>query len=645
MIKARSPVTYSRMGTQSTVDTLLAKNLAAQEALSHEGPDGSFGELEHLVREQTKLEDAARSTERQIELYGADWKEHHVRLGDLKEHPVLTERGSALQRRIWNALPNSPLKRFQEAFCNPANYVVPPFIVERGGRADDGLRVVFQEDPTRFSLRGTLINPERVSAELLESFGILKDTKKMSDTELYVRKADPELLNEFKMVCEMGIPLNFTGKASPQRRQRQDYRFVRLETPPTLLVEEYGRPQERDRGVRGALLYSHRLASSGEMSYQYFDNSYAAYRKVVYEKRFHDKEVEELSIMRQCLDDLYQHLDRWRADTPQEVKDAIIEDADTLIDRSLEALRGVHDKRKRRTVALLQSSRGIRDHRGQINPHAIKNKIKGAVLNLDKRLARARGMQEKNEDDRFLLTEHIAPAEDAFRSVRGWLEAKGERSPLVLLVKADLFQQTRRTPESIDTLAERFLGRLGVDRLNPIKNARLRPSRSFAHAIYLERDKLIAALHGIPSGETLGSESRRVHPDRRRAKQAVNHIQLLWELHSACVGIERLKIHVARNNEVSIDATRRLAQELDSIISTPALFPVPVRKSFEAATQKLHDVRSSVTNMLRELEEIHNEQLPPKAYAVRMAQFKKDFLEKLDIEPVIHRLIPGFKLH
>ncbi len=633
------------MGTQTTVSKLLAQNLTEQRRLSLDEAPESFGEVQQLIREQTQLENAAQSPERQIEHFGATWREHHRKLGDLKEHPTLPERGTALQRRIWKALPNSPLKRFQEAFCDPTNYVVPPFAVERGGRASDGLRIFFKESPFRFSLRGTLINPERVSAELLESLGILKDIKQLSPTELYIRKADPDLLNEFKMVCEMGVPLNFAGKASHQSKGRQDYRFVRLETPAASLVEEYGRPQERERGVRGSLLYSHRNASSGEMGYQYFDNAYGAYRKVLYEQRFHDQEMQELGIMRQCLDDLYEHLDQWSTNTPHGVKQAIVEDADNLIERSLEALRGVHDYRKRRTVELLETSRGLCDHRGQLNPHAIKYKISSAVRQLDMRLARARSMQEKNEADRLLLTENIAPAEDAFRAVRGWLEARGERSPLVLLFQTRLFQHTNdKDPRRLDTLATRFISRLGVDRLNPIKNARLRPSRSFAHAIELEKEKLIAALHGIPAGETLGSESRRIYPDRRRAKQAVNHIQLLWELHSACIGIERLKIHVARNNEVRIDATQHLAQQLDSILSTHAIFPVKVRKSFEEATAALINVRAHVGEMLKELEDIKSENLPPDAYEQRMKGFKKDFLDPLDIEPVVSRVIPGFTL-
>ncbi len=340
----------------------------------------------------------------QIEAYGEkEWRKKFVLLSEeIPFMPTSAKQGNDLRRHVWNSLPPSRYKVFQEAFCAREHRSVPRFEVE-------GDKVYFPDmDFDECSLDACLVSPDCLEDDLAEALEIVKFGEEDDGNPLsrLRKKATPEALSRLK---EIGGSLKALGFD-----ERRVFRIT----------------DEAER-IAGTLLYfrhyrstDHRRASRSR-GVQHFTDAYGAFRKTEHQAENYTEERRDLAAIQVEMRQAAARLLAWKRTTPQEEKDETVQATNEHVGKALEPLVFAVDRRKVQARDLLQGTANVQDSTGRRNPRSAASKVVTASDRTQKRVRNMNNIGAFNAKDSGILHTEIELQERILLGIRENLRQSG----------------------------------------------------------------------------------------------------------------------------------------------------------------------------------------------------------------------------
>jgi hypothetical protein len=483
-----------------TFEELRDRNEAHLDTAGHT-PDVDLSDLTSAKRKRVLelLEDRAEieglaSTQSQREEYGVEqWHEGFVRLRDIPDEKV--------RAQIWDMISNSRFKRFQQAFCHPHQFIVPRYAADNGS-----FQFIRPWNFNTMSLKPCLVSPDLIPEKLSEDLGLISfeegDSRK--PRQRLEKKAQPQVAARLKEIWEHAVPLQ--------------YKSHRL-----MVVKD------SDEALNGTILYT-RTEENGDLPnslrVQHFSSAYSAHRKTLHEGSSYRAEIAKLSILKQDIKALNTRLNRdWCADTPQEEKDAMREEASVLMAVYSEALQRCENKHKVKAHDLLDGINGFHDKSGKVNPSASLTKMVAAMGSLESRFKEMYPKGGYNEQDRMVLQEALQSQEHILRTHRTNLQ----KNAGVLTANLELFQKDNLSTPQISTQSRGVLRRLHVHP-DDLQGVSLMPFTVYAGKMKEKHEQLSFALNA---------------QDHDAAKSAAVEMFVIGKFQSVRSLLERIREHMA----------------------------------------------------------------------------------------------------
>ncbi len=231
-----------------------------------------------LLDARAELENLA-STQAQREKYGAEeWHRHFRLLRDVHTHPNLPQTGEALRTYLWNAIPYSRFKRFQELFSRPEHFMIPKFRVGGEGRIFFPLLLNRNIDFNRMELLPCQVDGDRIPDALAESLGFCDFTDDRGDPLARLKKKR-DAIPRLKKLWEAAEPIE-------ERNQRI---LIIRGTENSVPQQRYPNVPGPSPAVIGTILYTktarknHGSFPPRLLAVQHFASAYGAYRKTLHE--------------------------------------------------------------------------------------------------------------------------------------------------------------------------------------------------------------------------------------------------------------------------------------------------------------------------------------------------------------------------
>ena len=539
-------------------------------------PDRDFSALtayqrrrvQQLLSDRAHLEDLA-STQNQREAYGIEqWHSQFVRLRDTATHPDSTLEGDELRQRIWDAVPNSRFKRFQQAFCHPHQFIVPPFRVHKGNRVE----FTGNPDFNIISLEPCLVSPDRIPEKLAEDLGLteFEESDRGDPYERLKKKAEPAAIVRLKKIWESTVPL-----------QRGHHRILAIQQSSATVNARYPDVTGPGKELAGTILYTREEENGREqaraatepprqLSVQHFRSVYAAHRKTLHEAKEYNREIDQLGNLQAKLQLLNVQIDReWKKETPEEEKDRMLSEARTLIAQGHKLLAACENKYKVRADDLLAglTELGPEKHKQRIS--ASLSKMVAVINRLQSRFEEMYPKGGYNKQDQMVLESHITRHERCMRQFRNHVE---QNAP-VLDNGLALFGGKPLSEPQVETQTTGVLRRMHIhpDDLNGV---RLRPFSVYAGKL---REKWSA----------LGSALRA--RNQHGAKDAVVQMHVIGKFQEVRTCFEQIKQYIIDGERISIARIRDFVHHMNGLFSTFQVLPDHIVTGYEGPFIHLRD--------------------------------------------------------
>jgi|GEM_PF-4118889 len=487
-------------------------------------------------QERAELEDLASSSS-QIKDYGLErWQNECVRLRDIRVPEDSNLSVEQLRDNIWKAILNGKFKRFQEAFSDPHNFVVPA-----GFKVSSSGEVTFPKgvDLRNHSVKGCLVSIDRISDELIDSLKLIKftDRQRRSPLERLRAKADINVINKVKLIWDSAEPV-----------AKRDLRALVIQRPEPELLKQYPDIKRFPTGLHGTILYT-REDQSGRvveenpplgparvrpLMVQHFPTIFAAYRRTLHVSEGYKDEQQTLTDINTKLDLLRRRIgSRWVQSATREQKRELLNEVTTVFGEAIETLALVKDRNKTEARELIETVREGLDSLGRPNPLVIQGRRSVAVKNLKLRFDRTLGRASYNERDRGILKGLLQAEALVLQETRKSLSQNAE----LIHARAPAFN--RRLPEQVRVRAGREL----LDKLAPyrdsLKEVRIRPFSTYAGLLRVGFNELEQAV-------TVGNF--------KQSEQVTAKLLLVTQLCAMNVIVERMKERlVVGSEQLSID--------------------------------------------------------------------------------------------
>lgn len=516
--------------------------------------------LDRYLEQRVLLENTS-SKLLQVEAYGLKaWNAHFVRLAQITapEHSKLSD--AEVREAAWRAVPPGKFKRFQELFCDPHNYVVPRFTIDRRGN------ISFLGNPnfSKATVAGCLVSIDRIPDEFCEKVRLAEFTA--SERRLPVlrfkRKADIAVINRLKRLWD-----------SCDVVSDRDFRVLIIQKPASEAENRYAKTGPFPVGLHGTLLFSSEDPServskrqpplgpkySNPKRIAHFVTIYDAYRRTLHVGHGYDVEQNELVPLRTKVEMGRKRIDtEWKRGADQGVKDSVVEQVREALGDGSRTLKGDTNRHKVRAAGLMSKMIDSRDSTGRLNPRATSTVMARSERHIGSRLGEIRVKNNYNQTDEGLLNEIINAEETVLEQFR-----------LVLAKNADAVMLPKReTPTRILVAPVRSLKPAEVMR-------RLVPDRQALESITARPFSTFAGLLRVGCYELEASlEQRRI----QAAEQAVVKLHIVSKLFAANVNIERMKDYLIDPEVVPVDYLKREVRDVSRILQTQVLKGIHVEE-------------------------------------------------------------------
>lgn len=423
---------------------------------------------------------------------------------------------------VWQALPNSKFKRFQELFSAREDWVVPAF--EEGAQ-----RVTFAADPKRLSVAGCIVDPRRIPDELVKSLGLtsFSDSLRKPLARLQA-KAYPSVTEGLKAIWDASLELDqrnlrvlIVAQPSPEVMQR----FPNAALPAQRALGSVLYTSENSERQQGT---SERLAFR-ELQIAYYRSAYDARRKTAHQAAVYESETALLTGIENRVSDLVRRVNsEWKTETPESEKERLRAAAQSEITRDLEILKRCVNRFKKRAADLFETVGDLTDKLGRDNPSAALAKISTAAGNLKRRVGELFPRGGYNKQDEMMLHRCI---EEQLGKISGYLKAVDDRAALKTLdLPISLFAGSVENESAKHREIAGLKSRLGI-RAGWLQGITAKPFVDYARELQRAEQQFDVALW---NGE------------RDQAKRALIKFDVIGRLSAAGAQIELMKLVLAR---------------------------------------------------------------------------------------------------
>jgi hypothetical protein len=596
-----------------------AERAAAKASTSEAG--ASEGDAPQLLAARTQREtlDKLVSTTPQMEEYrrisGAKWSERFTPVATFIKQKFFGYEGKQLVEHLWRQLPNSRFKRFQEAFCEPADYAIPKPNLSAPA-------VVF---PTKVqlntcSLAGCLVNPARIPFKLLVDLGIVPEPdRKLSELEALAIKSQPRVIQSLKASWESTTPI-----------ARGNHRFSAIRPMSDETAHRYPEAVTIPAHAIGSLIYTRENVAIDRSAKQnkggewiapqlipsLFSNLYAARRKTDHQSSTHRLETEtigELAVRWNTL--TTKAREEWRRDTPEPIKEAIRSELKELAAHTRTELKGVDHHLKQRAAekisALEERLQDTSKVKNNITSHIVA--ANAAVTKLEKRLREVPHKRGHNTVDHDQLSQSIKVGEAAFELIQRAIYGAGSLLSDQIKRRDGFFAQRFVTEEERDQRGKILLSQMRIPATALDQIPLLRPFRAFEAAHRSAYNQLRTALSA---------------QDATLASAAIVKLVILSKLQRANVTFEALRRLTSCSDTVTLKELRKHANSLRTILEAKSPLPYTLVPEYDEFYQS---VLKRVQTIARRLEQYADQDLDLEA-ETQMYSRLRAYLDTTDLE-------------
>lgn len=545
--------------TTITFDTLRERNntLLANAGIDKPACELSKAEIRRIANHlpaRIALEELAASG-KQREAYGTQkWDQNFIRLRDLEPAPDSAKTALQLRQVVWDALPNSRFKRFQELFSHPHQVIVPRSMFS------DSDHIIKPDTHTlnTCSLQGCLISADLIDDNFASQIGLVtfSNTELRRPAERLRRKADVSVLQNLKKLFEQSTPLD---------EKKRDHRVLLINNP--------------EHSLHGSFFYTRQTGSAADhihsengqiamrrLSIQFFPGAYEVFRKTQHTQSGYRLETGALSEMQNDLQQLVKIIDRdWRAEASPESKDILRTRAIEIIARHHSTLENCPNEYKQAATVLLASSAELRDSLGRTNPAASMAKLNKAARTILKRMEEIRPKGRFNTQDSMLISGHIAANEAVFKRFRSAVEANAQVLDPKHISRLAVFSEKPLSALQLQSNLNGLLVRLGVHP-DDFKDIQMQPFLPFAKAI---QQQLLALRQAVADR----------NPEE--AQRALVKSYLNWKLYAVHITFEHTKEKIAHATTLSLQEIRDFVGAVHTMFQARPVLPDVVVSTFE----------------------------------------------------------------
>jgi hypothetical protein len=578
--------------------------------------------LDRALKERATFENLV-STTPQMEVFreqfGIEWGERFTPVATFVKQSFFGLEGKALVEHLWRQLPNSRFKRFQEAFCDPADYAIPK----------PNLQAPCVEYPTRevlntCSLTGCLVSPARVPFKLLVDLGIVPEPEgKISDLEALAIKSDPGVIQTLKALWASAEPI-----------ARNNNRFVIVRPLRDDTSRYYPEARALSNGVVGSLIYTRENVAIDRSSARnsrgswtapqiipaFFSNIYAARRKTEHQNSSYQLETTTVGNLAVEWNELTTRARaEWRRNAPQEVKQEIRTALVSLVARTRLELSSVSHHLKQRASERFEAlEERLRSGSNNITTHITA--ANAAVTDLEKRLVHVPYKSGHNTVDCEQLSRIIKDGEHAFELMRTSLFAAGCRLRDEMTQRGGYFSQRSLSVEQRATQANILISRMRIP-LAALNNVHpVRPLRAFEIAHRTAYTHLRNAI---------------LTQNAQATKEAMVKLVIYSKLQRANAIFEMLRSLTGRSDAVPLKELKRHASALRGLLEAQSAFPYTTVPEFHEVYRKLQRTVSTIASGLERYEQ-KGLDLDQRS---QMYSRLRAYLDKTDLEAYANELV------
>ena len=610
------------MSTLSTItfDTLRERNEQALDRVNY-APDVDISTLtayqrrrvQQLLGDRTDLEDLA-STQDQRESYGIEqWHNQFVRLRDLPQHPDSTLEGDRLRQHIWDAMPNSRFKRFQEAFSYPHQFIVPAFNI--GER--NSVTFVGHQNFNTMSLEPCLVSADRISEKLAVDLELVEfdENDERRPYQRLQKKAQPEAIARLKKTWESAVPL-----------QQGHHRILTIQPSSAAVNDRYPDTEGPSNATVGTILYT-REEENGrqqaqeqndrprQLTVQHFPSAYAAHRKTFHENHAYRREIDQLSQLQDDLRALNGRLDRdWKRDTSETEKGEMRTEAQESITQCRELLSACENKYKVQAHDLLEHINDLQDSSNKTNVGASLAKMVAVINRLQSRFEEMYPKGGFNEQDQMVLEAQIQNHERGIRRYRDNVQRNAD----VVHDGLQLFNGNGLSPDQVDSQSRGVLRRMHIHP-DDLKGIRLRPFTTYAGRLREKHDALDDALH---------------ERSLDASQDAVVQMHVIGKFQAMHTCFEHVKRYIIDGEHLPISRIRDFVHHLRELFSTYQVLPDHIVAGYEGTFQHMRDELERIEQGL----EHYAKQDVDVSERTEIYKRLKAYLEQFDIEEMVMEL-------
>jgi hypothetical protein len=578
--------------------------------------------LDTALREREAFEKLV-STTPQMNLYrsqfGVSWNERFTPVAVFAKQSFFGLEGKALMEHLWRKLPNSRFKRFQEAFCDPADYAIPK----------PNLQAPCVEYPSRealntCSLSGCLVNPTRVPFKFLIDLGIVSEpTCKLSDLEVLAIKSDPVVIQTLKAIWASSTSLaphnnRFTIVHSPREDTSRYYPDAKALSG--VLVGSLIYTRENVAIDRSTVRQQRGPWTAPQLIPAIFSSVYAARRKTEHQNSTYQLETITIGALAVEWNELTARARaEWRRATPAEVKTEIRDALVRLVSRSRAELSNVDHHLKQQAAEKFEALE-TQLSSGSNNITSFITAVNAAVNRLEKRLNQVSRKSGHNTVDCEDLTQIIMRGEHAFALIGNSLFSAGSRLRDEMTRREGLFGQPGLSDEQKRDKATIILSRMKIPfaALNQVPP--VRPLRAFEVA---HRMAAVQLKNSIIAHNAQG------------ASEALAKLVIFSKLQRANSIFELLRSLTRRSEAVPLKDLQRHARALRGVLEARSAFPYSNVPKYKEVYRNLHRTVSTIAKGLERYEH-RGLDLDERT---QMYSRLRAYLDKTDLEAYTNELV------
>ena len=562
--------------------------------------------VDAILTQREEIENLA-STQWQREAYGIEeWHRDFVRLRDLHDHPNCTKIGEKLRQHVWNAIPNSRFKRFQQAFCTPENFIVPAFDIDRKNR------VTFRGNPDfdTMSLQPCLVSADCIPDKLVEDLKLASFADNAGKPlDRLKKKADPRVINGLKKIWESLMPL-----------QSSAHRILSIQPGDFHAQETYPDPAVPDRSILGKIIYTREAENGKEQATQpdqfyaqrtvmFFESVHAAFRKTVHEEYGYQEEIGKIAKLTSDVEGMNTRLNTEWSRADAKGKEALWEQARDMVAACQYALRGAENVFKVQAEKFLGEIGDRFDASKKPNMGGVLSKMVASRARFQKRFDEMYAKDGYNKQDMDVLRTHIRMHTEKFKTFRAGVQRA-----------ADMLNDYIATTNGSDPKpsAQSFMLRAGLS-MQPLQGIRLEPFATFQRKLG-EKFPLLGP--ALDSG------------DFPTAKKTIVQMHVIGKFQGLRSYMEHMKEEMTHSTRVPVASIRDFTKTMRTYFETYQVFPDLIvdeyRKPFETMQRALVAIEQALTRYAKQDIDVGRR--------TALYRMLKEYVEAFDIEHIVESL-------